>query len=134
MSADLAPPAFVLLRIEQGATIDEIAIELEITPRHVRRLAKAGGWTPSPRKHTGPRTIKVTISAETYQALKARHDLNDALRGRRVEDTAAALLGAVADKTKLANEREVAARSDAHGSAWAAGYLDALVARIERVR
>lgn len=124
----------IAARLAAGETVEQIAAAEQITPRHVRRLARAGGWSPSPRKHVGPRTIKIKISAEVYAALEARHEIEDARRGRRVEDTAAALLGAVADKTKLANEREVAARSDAHGSAWAAGYLDALVARIERVR
>jgi predicted transcriptional regulator len=118
-------PEYITLRIEQGRTIDEIATELEITPRHVRRLAKAGGWTPPPRRHLGPRTLKVQVSAETYAALEKRG-------GRSVEDTAAALLALVADRDRLEAEREASGRGESH--VWSAGYLDALVGRIAEVK
>jgi hypothetical protein len=130
--------AYIVMRLGAGITATELATELELTPRHVRRLAKAGGWTPPKRKHTGPRTIKVVLDPETYAALERRHDLDDSLRGRRVEDTAAALLRMVADRDKLASERATAAQhrdiDDTGGHAWAAGYLDALVAGIERCK
>lgn len=111
------------MALEQGRTIDELALELEITPRHVRRLAKAAGWTPKPRRYRGPRAIKVHCSPEVYAALEARG-------GRSVEDTAAALLDLVADADRIATERQAASSGSANSHAWGMGYLDAFLARI----
>ena len=119
--------AYIAMRLGAGITAAELAAELELTPRHVRRLAKAGGWTPPKRRHTGPRTIKVVVSPETYAALQSR-------AGRSVEDTAAALLRMVADAGKIAAERAKASEELVEMPAWSAGYLDALVAGIERCK
>lgn len=119
---------YVLMRLGLGVTAAEIATELEITPRHVRRIAKLAGWTPPPRRHTGPRTLRVLVPPEVWAALEARG-------GRSVEDTAWALLGMVADATRLGRERARAEAKRINGEAhWALGYLDALVAKIERVK
>ena len=119
-------PTYIAEALTHGRTADELARELEISTRHVRRLAKAGGWVPPPRVHTGRRTLRVSVSHETYEALRCRG-------GRSVEETAAALLVEVASASELHRQREAAASPDVSPS-WSAGYLDALVGRIERVR
>lgn len=121
---------YITAQLAAGRTIDELATELALTPRHVRRLAKAGGWTPAPRRHTGPRTIKIYVSAETYAALQNRG-------GKSVEDTAAALLKITADAPELQRRIERAEQGrvdDTRGGHWAAGYLEQLVEEIKRVR
>lgn len=121
---------YITARLAAGVTIEELARELELTPRHVRRLARSGGWAPGPRRHTGPRTIKVKVSGDTYAALEARG-------GKSIEETAAALLLIVADKDKIAERRgraEAGRTERQHGGDWAAGYLDALLGGIEAIK
>jgi hypothetical protein len=121
---------YIVAALVRGVTVDELATELEITPRHVRRLAKAGGWTPPPRKHSGPRTLKIGVSPETYAALAARG-------GKSVEDTAGLLLKLTADAPELQRRIERAEQGrvdDARGGHWAAGYLEQLVEEIKRAR
>ncbi len=121
----MSTPAYIAQALEQGKTIDELATELEVTARHARRLAKAAGWVPGPRRYAGPRVLKVRVAPEVYAAIEARG-------GRSVEDTIEALLAIVADAQACQATRENALKGDSH--AWAAGYLDAFVARIGGAR
>lgn len=108
-------PDEIVAALRAGTPADTLAAELGVTPRHVRRLARAAGWRPAPREYAGSRKLVILVPAELYREL-----------GPAPEREAARILEA-ARPSRLARAAEIVADKT---PAWACGYLSALAREI----